>query len=306
MKFKGTLIFILGSLSIFFSFVQLEKQFFDHGYVGTLESYQGALQILDPTQKKILHFKPKISLPHGCWIFLEHGWAKIKFSDQSEIYLGEKTLIQFPGILYRGKILARIFCSKGWQMISSSAKIQAQKANLLIVVREQNEKKETQLAVLKGNGIIENRFQSQQRLKLKAGQSSVLSLQSKNSFLSLPQKISSLPLPFISKQFGLSRGDFMKFVDFDKSDKIFLSSFAQGGNQEIEDFDIDSYFQNSGNELDASLKMLWRKKTLCEDEMTAELIQAKKDSIYFEIKESNIPMTKEILDIKNQLTELDT
>ena len=151
-----------------------------------IESFDGAVQILDSSRTQIMEPSRKAPVLCGSWISVERGgWIHLKHRDGHRLSFSSGTFAEIPNnnfdgkysgehvVLYRGKVYGEAALgSHELKMMTANARAHLGRGTAVLVYDQKQE--ETQLIALESEAWFENRFAASKRIKVKAGEASSL------------------------------------------------------------------------------------------------------------------------------------
>lgn len=169
---------------------------------GLLESFVGDVQILDATRTKIIDPVVRLPIPCGCWISVNQGWAQLKHQNGPRIHLNSNTFIQLADfrkdsqlegdhiVLYKGELFASVRDSEeDFRLITAMARARVRKGGKIIFLIDR-EKDQTQLISIKNSATLENRFETEKKVRVQAGEATQMNLKIKRVIPQFPSAVS--------------------------------------------------------------------------------------------------------------------
>ncbi len=149
---------------------------------GSLEVFEGDVQILDDTRTHLIELKRKAPLPCGCWISSNEGWVHVKHSAGPKLNLGAHSYVQLLGsrskseqvVIYQGQVYAEVGAGDGEFKLGSALGRVRVKQGKVVYLSGYTENSSSQLIVLEDSANFENRFEDSRMVAVKEGEMSEL------------------------------------------------------------------------------------------------------------------------------------
>jgi hypothetical protein len=165
---------------------------------GSLEIFDGELQVLNESKTHLLEIKPKSSLPCGSWISANEGWAEIKHVAGPSIHLAGDTFIQLRKVddhsehvvLYHGQVYVEVNGGDGLFHVGSAGGRVEMDQGKLIYVAGYSKESASQLIVLEGSALFSNRFEGTRNVRVFPGEASELMVKVMRVIPGMPTAVS--------------------------------------------------------------------------------------------------------------------
>ncbi len=190
------LVLVLGGMDLGEAKESKTPEVAEKQWCGSLEVFEGDVQILDQTRTHFIELKRRAPLPCGSWISSNQGWARLKHNAGPYMNLGAGSYIQLLSerskseqvVIYRGQIYVEVNEGDGvFQLGSALGRVKIQRGKV-IYISGYGEKASSQLIVLEDSATFENRFEDSKKLRVNEGEMSELAF---DLFRIIPQD----PLP---------------------------------------------------------------------------------------------------------------
>ena len=171
----------------------------------TLVKFEGDVQLMDSSRTDMLETAPGVQIGCGSWVTIASGWALIRHLDGFRIHVGQNTFVQITDshmgdnstgdhlLLYKGQIAAQAGDGTGeLKILTANGRVRLTRGTSVVIFNQQD--LETQLISLDQTSTIENRFASERRIPVKAGESSILNFASARVVPGIPKAIAIAPL----------------------------------------------------------------------------------------------------------------
>ena len=149
---------------------------------GSLEVFEGDVQILDETRTHLIELKRKAPLPCGCWISSNEGWVHLKHVAGPSLNLGAGSYVQLLGekskteqvVVYQGQVYADVNGVESvFKLGSALGRVKTQRGKMVYLAGYADHSS-SQLIVLEDSAIFENRFEDSRNVKVSEGEMSEL------------------------------------------------------------------------------------------------------------------------------------
>jgi hypothetical protein len=152
-----------------------------------IEEVSGAVQLLDVSRTLISEAGKRTPVACGSWVSVGQGWIKLRLRDGFTVHLSADSFAELPEsnldgknqgeqvVIYRGQLYARND-SGASELRVLTANGRARLTRGAMAVLYNREGQESQLIALENVATLENRFQKNARVSVRAGEATSLSL----------------------------------------------------------------------------------------------------------------------------------
>jgi hypothetical protein len=159
------------------------------GVCGYLEDFAGAVHVLEPERNRLLDADVRTPVPCGSWLSTEEGWVRLRHRDGYRLILGAQGFAEIVDpdleqvsekhgeavVLYRGQL--RVVASGDLQprevrVVTPHARARVKDGQAIVVYAQPAQ--QTQLIALEESAVLENRFEPEQRARVRPGEASSL------------------------------------------------------------------------------------------------------------------------------------
>ncbi len=185
---------------------------------GVLEAFTGDVQILDANRTHLITATSRANLPCGSWVSVNQGWAEIRHQNGPRIHLAKQSFVQLPDfrtdplfkgdhiVLYRGEIYAEVGDGEEeFRIVSSIGRARLKNTKVILLLNQAHE--ETQLIALQNSATLENRFETNRKVKIQAGEETSLNFKLLRVIPALPSAISVSSLKPKLNELGVPEND---------------------------------------------------------------------------------------------------
>jgi hypothetical protein len=194
-----------------------------------LENFGGDVEVLDPSRTRVVSTSKTIGIPCGGWVSSgQDGWAIIRHRDGHELRVGAGTFLEIPEnqdsaqntgkltsdqvVLYRGEMFATTEGGAGeLRVITANSRVRIKRGTALINFSPTEQ--DTQLVALDAPASLENRFETEKKVEVKAGESTSLNFKLLRVIPSFPKAISIASLKSKLAQFRIGEKDQTKIYE---------------------------------------------------------------------------------------------
>jgi len=173
---------------------------------GILENFMGDVQILDASRTHLIDATHRAAIACGSWVSVNEGWVQIRHQNGPHLHLGRQTYVQFSLrhdatspesypesqdqlTLYRGLIYVQAGGGEEeFRILSASGRARVKHGKIIFLFN--SKENESQLIALENSATLENRFESNRKVTLQAGETSELNFTLERIIPSLPKAIS--------------------------------------------------------------------------------------------------------------------
>jgi hypothetical protein len=152
-----------------------------------LSDWSGDVQILDETRSHLVDLNAERGIPCGSWISTRKGWAKLQHRDGYVIQVGSKSFVSLPDpgtegsepkdhmVVYEGQVYVQAESDEGeFRIVSANSRARIKESTSIFLYNHEDE--ESELISLKGQSILENRFEARAATTVKEGEATSLNL----------------------------------------------------------------------------------------------------------------------------------
>jgi hypothetical protein len=186
-----------------------------------LENFGGEVEVLDPSRTRIVSLTKNSGIPCGGWVSTSNGWAIIQHRDGHDLRIGMNTFLEIPenmnkdsdqAVLYRGEAFATTEGGAGeLRVITANSRVRIKRGTVLINFSPDDQ--DTQLVALDGPASLENRFEPEKRVNIKAGEATSLNFKTLRVVPTYPKAVSIASLKGKLGQFRVNEKDMSKIYE---------------------------------------------------------------------------------------------
>ncbi len=175
-----------------------------------LDDFDGQVEILDPARTHLLPSQLKSGIPCQGWVSVVSGWVTIRHRQGYAIHGANGAFFQVGEasphvVLYRGEIFGNTQAGNGeLAILTANAQVRIPDGSAIVVYSQAEEN--TQVIATEKLAYLENRFEEEARMTVKAGEASSLNFKAMRTVPDIPRAVSLAALKEKAATLNLKSG----------------------------------------------------------------------------------------------------